>query len=81
MFEREMVGLCLFTGQFMLQVVGKNGIVVDGKLVEANNPPVPLVSQSCMQIGSDVLFYFVLPMKLSKVFRSAKRKSRYAVVP
>ena len=76
-----MVGLCLFTGQFMLQVVGKNGIVVDGKLVEANNPPVPLVSQSCMQIGSDVLFYFVLPMKLSKVFRSAKRKSRYAVVP
>ena len=65
----------------MLQVVGKNGIVVDGKLVEANNPPVPLVSRSCMQIGSDVLFYFVLPMKLSKVFRSAKRKSRYAVVP
>jgi hypothetical protein len=49
--------------------------VVDGKLVEAADPPVPLSSQSCLQIGSDVLFYFVLPMKMSKVFRSAKRKS------
>lgn len=65
---------------FMLTVLGKNGVVVDGKLVEPGHDPVALHSQTKLQIGSELAFYFLLPKKLSKVFRSVHKRKRCVVI-
>lgn len=60
--------------QFELEVLGKNGVVVDGVLHEPGATNVVLKSRAFLQIGTEVSFYFLLPKKLSKMFRVPKRK-------
>jgi pSer/pThr/pTyr-binding forkhead associated (FHA) protein len=57
---------------FFLEVMGKNGVTVDGHVVSPGDPPVRLKSQARLQIGGDVTFYFLLPKNLAKVFPSSK---------
>lgn len=45
---------------FMLEVLGKNGVLVNGDLKAQGSPPAPLVSQDLLQVG-DRKFYFLLP--------------------
>lgn len=46
--------------RFALEVVGKNGCLVEGVHYYPNNPPVKLDSQDLLQMG-DKKFYFLLP--------------------
>ncbi|KAF3438651.1 hypothetical protein FNV43_RR21415 [Rhamnella rubrinervis] len=48
--------------RFALEVLGKNGCLVEGVLHLPNNPPVKLDSQDLLQIG-DKEFYFLLPVR------------------
>ncbi|KAK1269418.1 hypothetical protein QJS04_geneDACA006234 [Acorus gramineus] len=48
--------------RFALEVVGKNGCLVEGVLHLPGNPPVKLDSQDLLQIG-DKKFYFLLPTR------------------
>ncbi|XP_022759803.1 FHA domain-containing protein FHA2-like [Durio zibethinus] len=48
--------------RFALEVVGKNGCLVEGVLYLPGNPPVKLDSQDLLQIG-DKEFYFLLPVR------------------
>ena len=48
--------------RFALEVIGKNGCVVEGVLHLPGNPPVKLDSQDLLQIG-DKEFYFLLPVR------------------
>jgi hypothetical protein len=56
------------TGRFELEVLGKNGVQIDGELVEPGSLPQPLHSQAFVQVANDVAFHFLLPQKLSKLF-------------
>ncbi|MQL84703.1 hypothetical protein Taro_017215 [Colocasia esculenta] len=48
--------------RFALEVLGKNGCLVEGVLHLPGNPPVKLDSQDLLQIG-DKKFYFLLPTR------------------
>uniref|UniRef100_A0A803PG10 FHA domain-containing protein n=1 Tax=Cannabis sativa TaxID=3483 RepID=A0A803PG10_CANSA len=48
--------------RFALEVIGKNGCLVEGVLHLPGNPPVKLDSQDLLQIG-DKEFYFLLPVR------------------
>ncbi|MBA0822307.1 hypothetical protein Goarm_019115, partial [Gossypium armourianum] len=48
--------------RFALEVLGKNGCLVEGVLHLPGNPPVKLDSQDLLQIG-DKQFYFLLPVR------------------
>ncbi|KAF3796000.1 FHA domain-containing protein [Nymphaea thermarum] len=48
--------------RFALDVIGKNGCLVEGVLHLPGNPPVKLDSQDLLQIG-DKKFYFLLPVR------------------
>lgn len=48
--------------RFALEVLGKNGCLVEGVLHLPGNPPVKLDSQDLLQIG-DKEFYFLLPIR------------------
>ncbi|CAN1228888.1 FHA domain-containing protein FHA2 [Linum perenne] len=48
--------------RFALEVLGKNGCLVEGVLHLPGNPPVKLDSQDLLQIG-DKEFYFLLPLR------------------
>lgn len=48
--------------RFALDVIGKNGCLVEGVLHLPGNPPVKLDSQDLLQIG-DKKFYFLLPTR------------------
>ncbi|OMO86912.1 hypothetical protein CCACVL1_09392 [Corchorus capsularis] len=48
--------------RFALEVLGKNGCLVEGVLHLPGNPPVKLDSQDLLQIG-DKEFYFLLPVE------------------
>ncbi|PKA54882.1 hypothetical protein AXF42_Ash000717 [Apostasia shenzhenica] len=48
--------------RFALDVIGKNGCLVEGVLHLPDNPPVKLDSQDLLQIG-DKKFYFLLPTR------------------
>ncbi|WOL11385.1 FHA domain-containing protein FHA2-like [Canna indica] len=48
--------------RFALEVLGKNGCLVEGVLHEPGSPPVKLDSQDLLQIG-DKQFYFLLPSR------------------
>lgn len=48
--------------RFALEVLGKNGCLVEGVLHLPGNPPVKLDSQDLLQIG-DKEFYFLLPAR------------------
>nr|KYP38431.1 Fork head transcription factor 1 [Cajanus cajan] len=48
--------------RFALEVLGKNGCLVEGVLHLPDNPPVKLDSQDLLQIG-DKEFYFLLPVR------------------
>lgn len=48
--------------RFALEVIGKNGCLVEGVLHLPGNPPVKLDSQDLLQIG-DKKFYFLLPTR------------------
>ena len=61
---------------FYLVVLGKNGVSVNGTLVSPGDAPVVLESKSLLEIGHDVSFHFLLPKKLSKVFRGKKSHKR-----
>ncbi|KAG1363455.1 FHA domain-containing protein FHA1 [Cocos nucifera] len=54
--------------RFALDVIGKNGCLVEGVLHLPGNPPVKLDSQDLLQIG-DKRFYFLLPTR--SIFASA----------
>ncbi|KAJ6829712.1 putative FHA domain-containing protein FHA2 isoform X2 [Iris pallida] len=54
--------------RFALDVIGKNGCLVEGVLHLPGNPPVKLDSQDLLQIG-DKKFYFLLPTR--SIFASA----------
>eukprot|EP01018_Ginkgo_biloba_P010584 Gb_16509 [translate_table: standard] len=48
--------------RFALEVIGKNGCLVEGVLYLPGNPPIKLDSQDLLQIG-DKKFYFLLPVR------------------
>eukprot|EP00252_Welwitschia_mirabilis_P017239 TRINITY_DN38214_c0_g1_i1.p1 TRINITY_DN38214_c0_g1~~TRINITY_DN38214_c0_g1_i1.p1 ORF type:complete len:163 (+),score=13.86 TRINITY_DN38214_c0_g1_i1:275-763(+) len=48
--------------RFALDVIGKNGCIVEGVHYVPGNPPVKLDSQNLLQIG-DKKFYFLLPAR------------------
>ncbi|XP_059289992.1 transcriptional activator FHA1-like [Lycium ferocissimum] len=48
--------------RFALEVLGKNGCLVEGVLHLPGNPPIKLDSQDLLQIG-DKEFYFLLPVR------------------
>lgn len=55
--------------RFALEVIGKNGCVVEGVLHEPGTPPVKLDSQDLLQMG-DKQFYFLLPSR--SIFETAQ---------
>lgn len=57
---------------FFLEVMGKNGVTVDGHVVSPGDAPVRLRSQACLQIGGDITFHFLLPKDLATVFPPSK---------
>lgn len=63
--------------RFALDVIGKNGCLVEGVLHLPGNPPVKLDSQDLLQIG-DKRFYFLLPTR--SIFASAAA-ARHAPPP
>ncbi|GJP41450.1 hypothetical protein CLOM_g1125 [Closterium sp. NIES-68] len=48
--------------EFRLEVLGKNGVYVDGQPKSSGSDPVPLKSQQLLQVG-DKRFFFLLPAK------------------
>ncbi|GAV70728.1 FHA domain-containing protein [Cephalotus follicularis] len=68
--------------RFALEVLGKNGCLVEGVLHLPGNPPVKLDSQDLLQIG-DKEFYFLLPVRsiLGGPIGSRHYPSSAAVVP
>lgn len=55
--------------RFALEVIGKNGCVVEGVLHVPGTPPVKLDSQDLLQMG-DKQFYFLLPSR--SIFETAR---------
>jgi hypothetical protein len=59
-------------GLFVLTVLGKNRVVVDGISVTNGDPPVPLYNKSAIRMGSAISndnsskFYFLLPLEKPK---------------
>ncbi|KFM26227.1 Fork head transcription factor 1 [Auxenochlorella protothecoides] len=49
------------SARWELQVLGKNGVAVDGVTYLPGGDPVPLASRALLQIGQDVSFHFLLP--------------------
>ncbi|WCJ37997.1 SMAD/FHA domain-containing protein [Euphorbia peplus] len=68
--------------RFALEVLGKNGCLVEGVLHLPGNPPVKLDSQDLLQIG-DKEFYFLLPVRsiLGGGHLAPPRQHHVAVVP
>ncbi|CAL4924654.1 unnamed protein product [Urochloa decumbens] len=64
--------------RFALDVIGKNGCLVEGVLHLPGNPPVKLDSQDLLQIG-DKKFYFLLPTR--SIFASAAAARHAPVIP
>ncbi|EHA8589105.1 FHA domain-containing protein FHA2 [Cocos nucifera] len=64
--------------RFALDVIGKNGCLVEGVLHLPGNPPVKLDSQDLLQIG-DKRFYFLLPTR--SIFASAAAAARHVPPP
>ncbi|CAI5949385.1 unnamed protein product [Closterium sp. NIES-65] len=48
--------------EFRLEVLGKNGVYVDGQSKSSGSDPIPLKSQQLLQVG-DKRFYFLLPAR------------------
>ncbi|KAJ6941682.1 FHA domain-containing protein FHA2 [Populus alba x Populus x berolinensis] len=65
--------------RFALEVLGKNGCLVEGVLHLPGNPPVKLDSQDLLQIG-DKEFYFLLPVR-SILGGALAPRHHVAVVP
>ncbi|KAG6486714.1 FHA domain-containing protein FHA2-like [Zingiber officinale] len=65
--------------RFALEVIGKNGCLVEGVLHLPGNPPVKLDSQDLLQIG-DKKFYFLLPIR-SMFATSAAVRQLHPPVP
>ncbi|XP_064943650.1 FHA domain-containing protein FHA2-like [Musa acuminata AAA Group] len=59
--------------RFALEVIGKNGCLVEGVLHLPGNPPVKLDSQDLLQIG-DKKFYFLLPIRSMYATAAAARQ-------
>jgi hypothetical protein len=55
-----------------MEVLGKNGVKVDGVEHKQGDAPVPLTSQTMLQIGDGVTFYFLLPKDPKDVVRKRK---------
>lgn len=73
--------ICTIAECFVIDVMGKNGVVLNGTLLEAGKTSVPLKSQSLLQIGADVTFYFLLPKRLSLVFNEpGQKRERYVLL-
>ncbi|KAL5222216.1 hypothetical protein ABZP36_026929 [Zizania latifolia] len=64
--------------RFALDVIGKNGCLVEGVLHLPGNPPVKLDSQDLLQIG-DKKFYFLLPTR--SIFASAAAARHAPIIP
>ncbi|KQJ98799.1 FHA domain-containing protein FHA2 isoform X1 [Brachypodium distachyon] len=64
--------------RFALDVIGKNGCLVEGVLHLPGNPPVKLDSQDLLQIG-DKKFYFLLPAR--SIFASFAAARQVPVIP
>ncbi|KAL4856048.1 60S ribosomal protein L35a-3 [Chlorella vulgaris] len=60
------------TNRFEMEVLGKNGVKVDGVEHKQGDAPVPLASQTMLQIGDGVTFYFLLPKDPKEVVRKRK---------
>ena len=58
----------LLVGCFELEVYGKNGVTVNGELLEPGMDPVPLRSQTYIQVANDVSFFFLLPKSEYELF-------------
>ncbi|WOL15560.1 hypothetical protein Cni_G24341 [Canna indica] len=65
--------------RFALEVIGKNGCLVEGVLHLPGNPPVKLDSQDLLQIG-DKKFYFLLPIR-SMFATAASARQLHPPVP
>jgi hypothetical protein len=59
------------TGRWELELLGKNGAVVDGVSCEPGGEPVPLRSGAHLAIGGEVEFWFLLPTPPARLFRPA----------
>jgi hypothetical protein len=67
--------------RFALDVIGKNGCLVEGVLHLPGNPPVKLDSQDLLQIG-DKKFYFLLPTRsIFASFAAAAAAQQAPVIP
>lgn len=64
--------------RFALDVIGKNGCLVEGVLHLPGNPPVKLDSQDLLQIG-DKKFYFLLPTR--SIFASFAARQAPVIPP
>nr|CAB3483603.1 unnamed protein product [Digitaria exilis] len=64
--------------RFALDVIGKNGCLVEGVLHLPGSPPVKLDSQDLLQIG-DKKFYFLLPTR--SIFASAAAARHAPIIP
>ncbi|KAH9609019.1 hypothetical protein KSS87_022275 [Heliosperma pusillum] len=64
--------------RFALEVLGKNGCLVEGVLHLPGNPPVKLDSQDLLQIG-DKEFYFLLPVR--NILGGGTRQHAYVTPP
>uniref|UniRef100_A0A8R7PWY3 FHA domain-containing protein n=1 Tax=Triticum urartu TaxID=4572 RepID=A0A8R7PWY3_TRIUA len=62
--------------RFALEVIGKNGCLVEGVLHLPWNPPVKLDSQDLLQIG-DKKFYFLLPTRSIFASLAAARQAPF----
>lgn len=56
-----MQAIFCIAGFFEIAVYGKNGVSINGVTAEAGTQPIPLQSQSLIQVANDVAFYFLLP--------------------
>jgi hypothetical protein len=66
--------------RFALDVIGKNGCLVEGVLHLPGNPPVKLDSQDLLQIG-DKKFYFLLPSRSIFASAAAARARHAPIIP
>lgn len=66
--------------RFALDVIGKNGCLVEGVLHLPGNPPVKLDSQDLLQIG-DKKFYFLLPTRSIFASFAAAAPRQAPVIP
>ncbi|KAF0896991.1 hypothetical protein E2562_031297 [Oryza meyeriana var. granulata] len=64
--------------RFALEVLGKNGCLVEGVLHVPGSPPVKLDSQDLLQMG-DAQFYFLLPTRSVFATEAARRGTAAAV--